>query len=61
MYFDRAHLYSMEAEERAEKLEPYAMKWLFTENVSSDGDMDKFLEGLPGYMSSRHTKKRQLD
>ena len=61
VYFDRAHLYSMEAEGRAEKLEPYAMQWLFTENVFSDDDMDKFLEGLPGYMSSRHTKKRQLD
>jgi hypothetical protein len=28
------------------------MKWLFTENDFSDSDMDKFLEGLPGYMSS---------
>jgi hypothetical protein len=59
--FDRAHLYSMKAEEWAGKLEPYAMKWLFTETVFSDNDMDKFLEGLPGYMSSSHTKKSQLD
>ena len=59
--FDRARLYSIKAEEQAEKLEPYAMKWLFTENVFSDKDMDMFLEGLPGYISSSHTKKCQLD
>jgi hypothetical protein len=59
--FDRARLYSIKAEERAEKLEPYAMKWLFTENVFSDKDMDMFLEGLPGYISSSHTKKGHLD
>ena len=61
LYFDRAHLYLIEAEKWAEKLEPYAMKWLFSENVFSDKDMDKFLEGLPGYMSSSHTKEGQLD
>ena len=61
LYIDRAHLYLIKAEEWAEKLEPYAMKWLFSENVFSDKDMDKFLEGLPGYMSSSHTKKGQLD
>ena len=59
--FDRAHLYSIKAAERAEKLEPYAMKWFFTENVLSDEDMDMFLKGLPGYISSSHTKKGQLD
>ena len=59
--FNRARLYSIKAEERAEKLELYAMKWLFTENVFSDKDMDMFLEGLPGYISSSHTKKCQLD
>ena len=37
------------------------MKWLFTSNDFSDGDMDKFLEGLPGYMSSNHTEKDQMD
>ena len=58
--FDRTRLYSIKAEERAGKLEPYAMKWLFTENVFSEKDMDMFLEGLPGYISSRHTKKGQL-
>jgi hypothetical protein len=61
IHFDRARLYSIKAEERAEKLESYAMEWLFTEDDFSDNDMDKFLEGLPGYMSSSHTKKHQLD
>jgi hypothetical protein len=61
IHFDRAHLYSIEAEQRAEKLEPYAMEWLFTGDDFSDDDMDKFLEGLPGYISSSHTKKGQLD
>ena len=61
IHFDRAHLYAIEAGKRADKLEPYAMKWLFTDNDFSDSDMDKFLEGLPGYMSSNHTEKGQLD
>jgi hypothetical protein len=61
IHFDRARLYSIMAETWAEKLEPYAMKWLFTEDDFSDEDMDKFLEGLPGYMSSSHTVERQLD
>ena len=60
-HFDRARLYSIKAEEQAEKLELYAMEWLFTEDDFSDEDMDKFLEGLPGYISSSHTKKGQLD
>jgi hypothetical protein len=61
IHFDRAHLYLMEAKKRAEKLESYAMEWLFTEGNFSDDEMDKFLEGLPGYMSSRQTEKGQLD
>lgn len=61
IHFDRVHLYSIKAKEWAEKLEPYAMEWLFTQNDFSDNDMDKFLEGLPGYMSSSHTQKNQLD
>src|SRR5258707_6499051 len=51
----------MEVEKQAEKLEPYAMEWLLTKNDFSNDDMDKFLEGLPGYISSRHTKKDGLD
>ena len=61
IYFDKVLFISIEAEKRAEKIEPYAMKWLFTENDFSDNDMDKFLESLPGYMYSTHTKKDQLD
>ena len=61
IHLDRARLYSIEAEKRAEELEKYAMEWLFTEDDFGDDDMDKFLEGLPGYMSSARTKKGQLD
>jgi hypothetical protein len=61
IHFDAAHLFSIEAEKRAEELESHAMEWLFTENDFSNGDMDKFLESLPGYISSRHTKKDLLD
>ncbi len=50
IHFDRARLYAIEAGKRADKLEPQAMKWLFTDNDFSDSDMDKFLERLPGYM-----------
>jgi hypothetical protein len=51
----------MESEKWAAKPEPYAMKWLFTEDDFSDNDMDKFLEGLPGYISSHHTQKGPLN
>ena len=61
IHFDRARLYSIKAEERAEELELYAMRWLFTEYDFTDSDMDKFLEGLPGYMSSSKTRPGQLD
>jgi len=61
VHFDLPRLYSMEAEKQAKKLEPFAMKWLFTDNDFSDSDMDKFLESLPGYVSSSHTEKGQLD
>jgi hypothetical protein len=54
-------MYSIVAGNHAKTLEPYAMKWLFTDDDFSDSDMDKFLEGLPGYMSSKHTEKGQLD
>jgi hypothetical protein len=61
MHFDAARFFSIKAEKRAEKLEPHAMEWLFTENDFSDSDMDKFLESLPGYISSHHTKRDLLD
>ena len=60
IHFDAAHLLSIEAEKQAEKLEPYAMEWLFTENDFSDSDMDKFLRSLPGYISSHHTNRDVL-
>ena len=59
--FDKVLLLSIEAEKRAGKIEPHAMEWLFTENDLSENDMDKFLEALPGYMYSTHTKTDQLD
>jgi hypothetical protein len=61
VHFDTARFFSIEAEKRAEKLEPHAMEWLFTENDFSDSDMDKFLASLPGYISSHHTKRDLLD
>lgn len=61
MRFDRARLILRSTKNRKADLERYAMKWLFTENDFSDRDMDKFLEGLPGYMSSRHTEQNNLD
>jgi hypothetical protein len=59
--FDRAHLFLLKAKKWAADLERYAMQWLLTENDFSDRDMDKFLEGLPGYISSRHTNEEKLD
>ena len=61
IHFDHEHFISIKANEQAKILEPYAMKWLFTENDFSDSDMDKFLESLPGYMSSGHTKMDLLN
>ena len=61
MRFDRARLILRSTKNRTADLERYAMKWLFTEKDFSDLDMDKFLEGLPGYMSSRHTEESNLD
>ena len=48
-----------QADARASHLDPYAMKWLFTcftEDDSSDTDMDKLLEVLPGYIHSHFTE-----
>ena len=59
--FDRARLYSIEAGNQAETLEPYAIKWLFTDNDFTDSDMDEYLESLSGFVSSSHTEKGQLD
>jgi hypothetical protein len=61
IHFDRARLNEIEARKRADNLEPYAMKWLFTNNDFSDSNVDKFLDGLPGYMSSGPTERGNLD
>ena len=61
IHFDRARLYLIKANQRAKKLERYAMTWLFTGPGVGDAGMDKFLEGLPGYMFSNHTSQKQLD
>jgi len=58
--FNRAQLFLFEAQKQAAVLESYAMEWLLTKNDLSDDDMDKFLESLPGYISSRHTNEAQL-
>ena len=61
IHFKKTQFFLTEAKMRAEMLEPYAMKWLFTKDDFSDRDMDKFLEGLPGYISSTHTQMDHLD
>ena len=61
IHFDRARLYLIKANQWAKTLEPYAMTWLFTDDDFSDADMDRFLEGLPGYMTSNHTSQDRLD
>ena len=60
-HYKREALISHEAEKQSADIERYGMKWLLKENDFGDYDMDKFLEGLPGYMSSHHTKEHQLD
>ena len=52
---DRTHLLLEEVDAMAAQLDPYAMEWMFTEDDFSDTDMDKFLEGLPGYIHSSLT------
>ena len=58
--FDRTRFLLEAADARATQLDPYAMEWLFTDNDFSDIDMDKFLEGLPGYIHSHLTDTNHL-
>jgi hypothetical protein len=58
--FDRAHFLVDQANSRAEKLDHYAIKWLFTEDDFSDDNVDTFLESLPGYMLSPFTDQKHL-
>src|SRR6266404_7498458 len=45
---------------RGRHIDPYALKWLFTDNDFVDTDMDQFLEGLPGYVHSYFTVEEDL-
>ena len=45
----------------AATLDPLSMKWLFKDDDFSDTDMDKFLEGLPGYLHSGVTQFAKED
>jgi hypothetical protein len=58
--FDRTRFLLEAADARATQLDPYAIRWLFTDNDFSDIDMDKFLEGLPGYLHSHLTDTNHL-
>jgi hypothetical protein len=57
---DRTHVLLEEVDAMAAQLDPYAMEWMFTEDDFSDTDMDKFLEGLPGYIHSSLTDTDHL-
>ncbi|KAI0294682.1 hypothetical protein B0F90DRAFT_1276323 [Multifurca ochricompacta] len=58
--FNRGLSLLKEAEARAGQLDSYAMKWLFTKDDFSDLDMDKYLDGLPGYIDSSLTDRHNL-
>ncbi|KAI9440901.1 hypothetical protein H4582DRAFT_1504069 [Lactarius indigo] len=57
---DRTHVLLQEVDAIAAQLDPDAMEWMFTDNDFSDTDMDKFLEGLPGYIHSPLTDTDHL-
>ena len=59
-HFDEPRFLVEQANAIASRLDPYAVKWLFTEDDFSDTDMDKFLEGLPGYIHSHFTVTEEL-
>ena len=60
IYFHKGHFLMEEANARAAHLDPYAMKWLFTDNDFDDTDMERFLEALPGYIHSQFTVAKGL-
>ena len=57
---DRTHVLLEEVDAKAAQFDPYAVEWMFTEDDFSDTDMDKFLEGLPGYIHSPLTDTDRL-
>ena len=59
-HFDKSRYLVEKANANASHLDPYALKWLFTDDDFSDTDMDKFLEGLPGYIHSHFTVTEEL-
>jgi hypothetical protein len=60
LYFQKSHFLAEEANARAAHLDPYALKWLFTDDDFTDTDMDMFLAGLPGYIYSHFTVTKDL-
>ena len=60
LHFHRSQFLIEEANARAAHLDPYALKWLFTDDDFSDTDMDRFLAGLPGYIHSHFTVAKDL-
>ena len=60
LHFQKSHFLIEEANARAAHLDPYALKWLFTDDDFSDTDMDIFLAGLPGYINSYFTVAKDL-
>jgi hypothetical protein len=58
--FDKDHFLVKAADGSADDLDIDAMKWLFTDNDLSDTDMDRFLEGLPGFVRSQITAQEAL-
>ena len=60
-YFEKTRYLVEKAHANASHLDPYAMKWLFISDEDfSETDMDKFLEGLPGYIQSLHVVTGEL-
>lgn len=59
-HFDRSHFLVEQANVKAAHLDSYAMEWLFTDNDFSETNMDRFLEGLPGYIHSHFTVPEDL-
>ena len=58
---NEAYFFVEEAKKIAAQLDSRAMDWLFMDDDFSDIDMDKFLEGLPGYIHSPITEVAKED
>ncbi|KAH9169425.1 hypothetical protein EDB89DRAFT_1471219 [Lactarius sanguifluus] len=60
LFFSKKRFLVEKANAKAEMLDPYAMKQLFIHHNLRDTDMDRFLEGLPGYIHSHFTVAKAL-